>query len=81
METVHRVHVTSNVNQDKDSVWCVSARLSRGVGVLGDGATEEAAIADLRPALQVLPAETGPRPELNLASRAAAARGVRTGLV
>jgi hypothetical protein len=33
---------------------------------VGDGATEEAAVADLRAALEALLAETGPPPELTL---------------
>ena len=37
-----------------------------GVGAVGDGATEEAAVADLRAAMQALLAETGPPPELTL---------------
>ena len=37
-----------------------------GVGAVGDGPTQEAAIADLREALEILLAETGPPDELTL---------------
>jgi hypothetical protein len=67
MATMSRVvHVPYNVSQDEDGVWCASAQLGPGVGATGDGPTEEAAIADLRAALQALLAETGPPPELTL---------------
>ena len=39
---------------------------SPGVGAVGDGPTQEAAIADLREALEILLAETGPPDELTL---------------
>ncbi len=54
------------VEQDEDGVWCASAQLRPGVGAVGDGPTQEAAIADLREALQVLLAEVGPPEELTL---------------
>ena len=54
------------VEQDEDGVWCASAQLRPGVGAVGDGSTPEAAIADLREALEVLLAETGPPDELTL---------------
>ena len=67
MATVSRVvHVPYSVSQDEDGVWCASAQLGPGVGAVGDGPTEEAAVADLRAALQALLAETGPPPELTL---------------
>jgi hypothetical protein len=67
MGTVSRVvHVPYSVSQDEDGVWCASAQLGPGVGAVGDGPTEDAAIADLRAALQALLAETGPPPELTL---------------
>jgi hypothetical protein len=67
MATVSRVvHVPYSVSQDEDGVWCASAQLGPGVGAVGDGPTEEAAVADLREALQALLAETGPPPELTL---------------
>jgi predicted RNase H-like HicB family nuclease len=67
MGTVSRVvHVPYSVSQDEDGVWCASAQLGPGVGAVGDGATEEEAVADLRAALQALLAETGPPPELTL---------------
>ena len=48
------VHLPCNVGQDEDGVWCASARLRPGVGAVGDGATREAAIADLCAALDAL---------------------------
>lgn len=49
-----------SVSQDEDGVWCASAQLAPGIGAVGDGATEEAAVADLRAALGALLAEVGP---------------------
>jgi predicted RNase H-like HicB family nuclease len=67
MNAVTRVvHVPYAVQQDEDGVWCASAQLRPGVGAVGDGPTQEAAIADLREALEVLLAETGPPDELTL---------------
>jgi predicted RNase H-like HicB family nuclease len=60
------VHVPCAVEQDEDGVWCASAQLRPGDGAVGDGPTLEAAIADLRGALEVLLAETGPPDELTL---------------
>jgi predicted RNase H-like HicB family nuclease len=60
------VHVPYAIEQDEDGVWCASAQLRPGVGAVGDGATREAAIADLRQALEVLLAEVGPPDELTL---------------
>lgn len=66
-ETVTRVvHVPYAVEQDEDGVWCASAQLRPGVGAVGDGPTQEAAIADLREALELLIVETGPPDELTL---------------
>ena len=67
MNAVTRVvHVPYAVEQDEDGVWCASAQLRPGVGAVGDGPTQEAAIADLREALEVLLAETGPPDEPTL---------------
>jgi predicted RNase H-like HicB family nuclease len=60
------VHVPYTVEQDEDGVWCASAQLRPGVGAVGDGATPEEAIADLREALAVLIEEVGAPPELTL---------------
>lgn len=54
------------VAQDEDGVWCASAQLATGVGAVGDGATEEEAIADLEAALRLLIAEVGLPRELAL---------------
>ncbi len=60
------VHVPYSISQDEDAIWCASAQLGPGVGAVGDGPTEEAAVEDLRAALEALLAETGPPPELTL---------------
>jgi uncharacterized protein YbjT (DUF2867 family) len=60
------VHVPYAVEQDEDGVWCATAQLRPGVGAVGDGSTQEAAIADLREALEVLLAEVGSPDELTL---------------
>ncbi len=60
------VHVPYAVEQDEDGVWCASAQIRPGVGAVGDGPTPEAAVADLREALEVLIAEVGPPDELTL---------------
>lgn len=49
-----RVHVPYRISQDEDGVWCASAQLGPGVGAVGDGSSQEAAVADLRAALAVL---------------------------
>jgi predicted RNase H-like HicB family nuclease len=60
------VHVPYAVEQDEDGVWCASAQLRPGVGAVGDGATQEEAIADLRTALEALLDVVGPPDELTL---------------
>jgi predicted RNase H-like HicB family nuclease len=60
------VHVPYVVEQDEDGVWCASAQLRPGVGAVGDGPSPEAAVADLRGALETLLAEVGPPDELTL---------------
>ncbi len=60
------VHIPYSVSQDEDGVWCASAQLGPGIGAVGDGPTQEAAVADLRGALEALLTETGPPPELTL---------------
>ena len=61
-----QVHVPYTVSQDEMGVWCASAELRPGVGAVGDGATAEEAVADLRASLSVLLAEVGPPDELTL---------------
>ncbi len=51
------VHVPYTVEQDEDGIWC--AQLRPGVGANGEGNTAEAAVADLREALEGLVAEFG----------------------
>ena len=63
---VRTVHVLYTLEQDEDGVWCASAQLRPGVGAVGDGETREAALDDLRDALQALIAEVGIPDELTL---------------
>ena len=53
------VHVPYTVEQDEDGIWCAHAQLRPGVGANGEGDTANAAVADLREALQALIAEFG----------------------
>ena len=48
------VHVPYVVERGEDGVWCASAQLRPGAGAVGDGPTAEAAVADLRGALEAL---------------------------
>ena len=63
---VRTVHVPYTLEQDEDGVWCAAAQLGPGVGAVGDGETREAALDDLREALQALIAEVGIPDELTL---------------
>jgi hypothetical protein len=54
------------VDQDENGVWCAHAQLRPGVGANGEGDSREAAVADLREALEGLIAEFGPPHELTL---------------
>ena len=60
------IHVPYTLEQDEDGVWCASAQLRPGVGAVGDGATADEAIADLRDALTALIEEVGVPQELTL---------------
>jgi predicted RNase H-like HicB family nuclease len=60
------VHVPYVVEQDEDGVWCASAQIRPGVGAVGDGATQEEAIEDLRTALEALLDVVEPPDELTL---------------
>jgi hypothetical protein len=60
------VHVPYVVEQDEDGVWCASALLRPGVGAVGDGATPEEAVTDLRAGLRALLEVVGPPSELTL---------------
>ena len=60
------IHLPYTLEQDEDGVWCASAQLRPGVGAVGDGATAEEAVADLRAALAALIEEVGVPPELTL---------------
>ncbi|MDA8074220.1 MAG: hypothetical protein M0Z40_03110 [Actinomycetota bacterium] len=60
------VHVPYTVEQDEDGVWCARAQLRPGVGAHGEGENPEAAVADLREALEGLIAEFGAPQELTI---------------
>jgi len=60
------VHIPYVVEQDEDGVWCAHAQLRPGVGAHGEGATMDAAVADLREALTGLVEEFGPPEEITL---------------
>jgi predicted RNase H-like HicB family nuclease len=61
------VHVNYALEQDEETgFWTASARLRRGVAAYGEGETREAAIADLRVALEGLIEEVGIPDELTL---------------
>ena len=62
----HAVHVPYTVEQDEDGVWCAHAQLRPGVGAHGEGENPEAAVADLREALEGLIAEFGAPQELTI---------------
>jgi hypothetical protein len=62
----HVIHVPYMLEQDEDGVWCASAQLRPGVGAVGDGATADEAIADLRDSLIALIEEVGVPQELTL---------------
>jgi predicted RNase H-like HicB family nuclease len=62
----HVIHVPYTLEQDEDGVWCASAQLRPGVGAVGDGATADEAITDLRDALTALIEEVGVPQELTL---------------
>jgi predicted RNase H-like HicB family nuclease len=66
MTVTRAVHVPYTVEQDEDGIWCGQAQLRPGVGANGEGDSREAAIADLREALEGLIAEFGPPLELTL---------------
>jgi predicted RNase H-like HicB family nuclease len=60
------VHVPYTVEQDEDGIWCAHAQLRPGVGANGVGDTADAAVADLRAALNALIAEFGAPEELTV---------------
>jgi predicted RNase H-like HicB family nuclease len=60
------VHVPYTLHQDEDGVWCASALVRPGAGAVGDGATPEEALDDLREGLTVLIAEIGVPDEITL---------------
>jgi hypothetical protein len=60
---VATVHVPYTVEQDEDGVWNAHAWLGASGGANGNGATPEAAVADLREAVEMVLDEDG-APEL-----------------
>jgi predicted RNase H-like HicB family nuclease len=58
--------VPYTLQQDEDGVWCASALVRPGAGAVGDGATREEALTDLREALVALIAEIGVPEEITL---------------
>lgn len=60
------VRIPYVVEQDEDGVWCAHAQLRPRVGAHGEGDTADAAVADLREALNGLIAEFGVPRELTL---------------
>ena len=60
------MRVSYTVEQDEDGVWCAHAQLRPGVGAHGEGDSPEAAVADLREALEGLIAEFGVPQELTI---------------
>ena len=59
-------HVPYTVEQDEDGIWCAHAPLRPGVGANGEGETADAAVADLRKALEALIAEFGTPDEITV---------------
>jgi hypothetical protein len=53
------VHVPYTLQQDEDGIWCAHAWLGASGGANGNGETAEAAIADLREAVQMVIDEDG----------------------
>ena len=53
------VHVSYTLEQDEDGIWCAHAWLGSSGGANGNGGTPEAAVADLREAVQMVLDEDG----------------------
>jgi predicted RNase H-like HicB family nuclease len=64
-------HIPYVVEQDKDGAWRASPLLRPGVRAVGDGATPEEAITELRAALETLLEVVGPPSELTLTDNSA----------
>jgi DNA-binding SARP family transcriptional activator len=63
------VHIPCTVEPDQDRAWCAMRNCGPERGPNGEGDSREAAIADLREALEGLIAEFGPPQELTLSKR------------
>ena len=66
IDAMTTVHVPYTVEQDEDGIWCAHAQLRPGVGANGEGDTANAAVADLREALEALIADFGAPEELTV---------------
>lgn len=53
------VHVPYTLEQDEDGIWCAHAWLGSSGGANGNGSTSEAAVADLREAVEMVINEDG----------------------
>jgi predicted RNase H-like HicB family nuclease len=76
----HAVHVPYTVEQDEDGIWCAHAQLRPGVGANGEGDTADAAVGDMREALEALIAEFGAPDELTVMARYEHTCGGRPGI-
>ena len=54
MQLTDGVRLPYGAEQDGDGFWCARAQIRRGVAAFGDGTTREAALDDLRTALDPL---------------------------
>ncbi|WP_433006971.1 hypothetical protein [Kribbella sp. CA-294648] len=53
------IHVPYTVEQDEDGFWCAAAALAPDAFANGQGATREAAIEDLKAAIELLAESVG----------------------
>ena len=54
MQLTDGVRLPYGAEQDGDGFWCARAQIRRGVAAFGEGTTREAALDDLRTALDLL---------------------------
>jgi hypothetical protein len=64
MQLTDGVRLPYGAEQDGDGFWCAHAQIRRGVAAFGEGTTREAALDDLRTALDLLLAWSGPARDL-----------------
>jgi predicted RNase H-like HicB family nuclease len=53
------IHVPYTIEQDEDGIWCAAAALTPDAFANGQGATREAAIEDLKAAIELLAESVG----------------------